>query len=106
MITVHINAESRPFDDADPNWINEQINRRRRDGANVCARVQIDCPPVNMTLASVGCGAGVGGGRPPNTQEKEIFDLWNKLGLNDSDFSGGNLVAFLKQLERRVSCAA
>ena len=104
VITVQINGEKRTLDETDPNWVNEQINRRRKDGATVCVRIQINCPPLNMSLASSGCGAGGGGGRPPNAQEKEVFDLWDKRGLNEADFPGGSLVAFLKQLESRVTC--
>jgi len=33
-----------------------------------------------------------------NTQEEKIYDLWEKHRLDEADFSGGNLVAFLKQL--------
>jgi hypothetical protein len=104
MIRVKINGAERALNDADPNWINEQINRRRKDGAAVCVRITIDCPPLNMALASAGCGNSGGGGRPPNVEEKEIFHLWRKRHLDRDDFTGGNLVAFLKQLESRIRC--
>jgi hypothetical protein len=45
MINVKINGAERALNDVDPNWVNEQINRRRQDGAAICVRVTIDCPP-------------------------------------------------------------
>lgn len=81
MITIRIGQETRSDADASESWINEQINRRRADRQNVCVEV---------------CG-GVGG-RPPNGKEREVLDLWNRRGLNANDFTGGSLVAFLKQL--------
>jgi len=32
-------------------------------------------------------------------QEQAVFDLWARCGLKDARFSGGNVVAFLKQLK-------
>jgi len=51
-----------------------------------------------MSLSSAGCPQSATRGRPPNRNEKEIFNLWEKRGLNKENFHGGNLVAFLKQL--------
>jgi len=56
-----------------------------------------------MTLTTPGCVTGGGGGRAPNANEREIFQLWNERRLNDIDFTGGNLVAFLAQLTRTFS---
>ena len=43
-----------------------------------------------------------GGGRPARPREKAIFDLWDQRGLYDSGFTGGNLIAFLKQLNQYI----
>lgn len=98
MIRVQIGENERKLDEASPQWINEQINRRRADGNPVCVRVLIDTGAVNLALATGDCPGGGGGGRPPNDQEKEILQTWEKLHLNSSDFTGGNLIAFLRQL--------
>ena len=100
MIKVTIGNNEKEFSKSniDTHWINQQINNRREDGQTVCARVTIDVDPVNMTLSSAGCPRGSGGFQPNNDQ-MEIIKLWEKRGLNEENFHGGNLVAFLKQLQ-------
>jgi len=97
-IRVRIGAGERYLDDADEPWINEQINRRRQDKQLTCIRVLIKDSFVNMVLSTSDCSGKGGGSRLPNSQEKRIFDLWNRLGLNRSEFHAGNLIAFLKQV--------
>jgi len=97
-IRVKIGSVENDIKDADPNWINEQINRRRADGALVCVQVTIIWESVDLLLSTSDCPRFTGGTRPLSVRENEIFDLWNKLHLNDKDFSGGNLVAFLRQI--------
>jgi hypothetical protein len=55
---------------------------------------------LTMVLTTPGCDGLGGGPRPPNAQEKEIFALWDRHELNRDDFSGGNVVEFLKQMIR------
>lgn len=100
MIRVQIGDMERELAGADEHWINQQINRRRADGESVCVKVTINEDDFNMILSTPSCGSCGGGGRPPNNREKRIFDLWDHRGLNDIDFTGGSLVAFLKQLMR------
>jgi hypothetical protein len=103
MITITVGTESRRFEDFTEQWITQQIQRRREDGAASCVTVTIDQPPLNLVLRTPGCnsfGNGSGPGRAPSPQEKQVFDLWDRLGLNDVRFSGGNVIAFLKQLRR------
>jgi hypothetical protein len=101
MITIQIgNSGDRSLEDATPQWINEQIKRRRDDDQPVCIQVRIDEPSANITLATPGCfSGGGGGGRTPNQREQRIFELWSKRGLNDPNFTAGNLIAFLNQFE-------
>jgi len=103
MITIQIGESQRMLNDPkdiDESWINEQINKRRKDGLAVCVRVTIKDEDVNMVLATVNCNGTGGGGRLPNSAEKKVFDLWEKVGMQKSDFHGGNLVAFLKQVRK------
>ncbi|MBT4482821.1 MAG: hypothetical protein HOC71_03985 [Candidatus Latescibacteria bacterium] len=102
MIKIRIGDEEREIGSIDEHWINQQINRRRADGLIVCVRVSIHEGSLNMVLSTPTCGTSGGGNRPPNLQEKDIFDLWNKRGLNDANFTGGNLVAFLKQFKHFI----
>jgi hypothetical protein len=100
MITIKIAEEERQLDAVDEQWINQQINRRRADGQTICVRVTVHEGGLDMVLSTPSCGTSGGGGRPPRPQEKEVLGLWNQRGLNDANFTGGNLVAFLKQLRR------
>jgi len=101
MIVVRIGSDERDMTGPiDEQWINEQINRRHQAGEMVCIRVTIHDGDLNMVLTTPGCGGGGAGGRMPTASEREIFDLWATRGLNAPGFSGGNLVAFLKQLRK------
>ena len=99
MIRARIGDSERELPSVSENWINQQINRRKADGLSICVRVMIKDDQLNMSLSSAGCHQSATGGRPPTRYEKEIFDLWEKRGLNRDDFHGGNLIAFLKQLK-------
>lgn len=102
MIEIRIGDSTRDLQSLEESWITEQINRRRAAGEPVCVQVIFRTPELNMALSSSGCAGSGGGGRPPNAQEKSIMDLWGKNHMDSSDFAGGNLVAFLKQLKRQI----
>ena len=102
MVTVRIGDETRNLPDVSENWINEQINRRRHASQAICVEVRIKTGGLDLALSTPGCGGGGGGGRLPNSNESEVIELWAKRGLRDSDFTGGNLIAFLKQLQQKL----
>ncbi|MEW6168640.1 MAG: hypothetical protein AB1651_13225 [Pseudomonadota bacterium] len=97
MIRVKIGNEERDYGAADPQWINQSLNGHRGNGGSPCVRVTVRGDDVDMVLTTAACPKG-GGGRVPTQRERELFDLWDKRGLNEPQFTGGNLVAFLKQL--------
>jgi hypothetical protein len=99
MIKIQIGGEERELQNADEQWINQQINRRREEGQTVCVRVTVLEGDLDMVLATPTCKASGGGSRPPRPGERKVFDLWKKRGLDKADFTGGDLVAFLKQLK-------
>lgn len=99
MITIRIGNETKNYSDATESWIAQQVNRRRQDGQNICVDILINTSGLNIRLTTPGCGGG-GGGRQPTDREQRLFDLWGKHGLNGANFTGGNLVAFLKQLKQ------
>ena len=93
MFRIRIGDMEREIACADESWINQQINRRRADGQVVCVRVNIKKNDLNMGLSTPSCGPTGGRGRPPNNCEKRVFDLWDQRGLNNVDFTGGQLCA-------------
>ena len=97
MIKVRIGDFEKELSDVREAWINEQISRRRRERQSICAQVTIDKPPLHMVLSTPGCG-GSGAWRPPNSQEQRILELWGKHRLNRTEFTGGNLIAFLRNV--------
>lgn len=101
MITIKIGNEERHLNEIDSQWINQQINRRRANGQSVCVRVIISHENLDMALSTPSCASG-GGDRVPNRFEQAIFNIWQKLGLNDVNFTGGNVVAFLNQLKNKL----
>lgn len=99
MSKVRIGDSERIISEATSQWINEQINRRRSDGLPVCVQVIFDQKPLEFALSTPTCAlVGGGGGRPLNQKELEVLSLWEKLHLNTPEFTGGNLVAFLRQV--------
>lgn len=96
-ITIEIGSEQRDLPEADPSWINTQINRRRSDRQTVCVRVTVHTGDVHVSLSTPTCPRGVGG-RPPNRSESQVINLWNTLRLNRPDFTGGQVVAFLARV--------
>lgn len=99
MSTIRIGTDERDLRDADPQWITQEIQGRRKDGQSVCVVIQIRTSDLSMTLATPGCGGG-GGGRLPNRREREVFDLWEELGLGEMGFDPGRVVAFVKRVSR------
>ena len=100
MITVKIGALERSLENADPSWINQQVNGLKRDGHTICVLVKIGEGPIQMTLATPTCAVDGRGGRPPNALEQRIFDLWRKHHLDQRDITGGFVVSFLNELKR------
>ena len=65
--TTQIGNETRTLDDWTENWVNDQTNLHRREGA-VCVIVTIKTSGVDIRLSTPACGgAGGGGGAHPTT---------------------------------------
>ena len=99
MIKIRIADVEKELANADEQWINQQINRRQADGQTVCVMVTVHEGGLDMVLTTPTCGTGGSGGRPPRPDESRVFDLWKKRGLDGEKFTGGDVVAFLKQLQ-------
>ena len=100
MVTIRIGNDTRRLEETDESWIIQQVNNRQREGLPICVEVTIQTGGLNVRLATPACGSGGPGSRAPRPDEAQIIELWNRLRLGSDDFSGGNLVAFIKQLPR------
>jgi hypothetical protein len=101
MVTIQIGNDSRSLEDADESWMIQQVNNRQREELPFCIRVSIQTSTLQISLTTPGCGPGTGG-RKPRPDEAEVIQLWERQKLTSDDFSGGNLVAFVKQLRRHL----
>jgi hypothetical protein len=103
MIRIKIDSNEHKYNsinDLDESWIAQQVNRRQADGKEVCVRVFIKHESVDVRLGTPACKKISGSSRQPRSREEAIFDLWEQRGLNKENFSGGNIVAFFKQLRK------
>ena len=100
MITVFVGPDSRDGRDVDEHWLCNEIDGRRRDHVSACVRVAVKGDDVYLNLKTPGCPNGFGVSRPLTARESKIVELWHKLGLDQPDFSCGNVHAFLTQLAR------
>lgn len=101
MVTVTIAGESKPLGQVSERWITRTVNRAKRQSLPVCIQVAIAEDGLRMNLSTPSCGSQRGGGRRPNQSEARVFDLWSQQHLDTESFHGGNLVAFLKQLQHQ-----
>jgi len=103
MIEISIGGLPRNLKYADESWINQEINGRRENGETVCVRVTIRTADVDLTFSSPGCPSRGGRlTRDLTRAEKQVHELWKNRGLNADNFTGGSVIAFLKQLDRIV----
>ncbi len=97
-IQVKIGEYEKEMAEIRPDWITEQLNRRRRQGEPVCIRVTIHQGPLNLQLATSDCPSLGGQGAALNSEERQVWELWKRLHLNEKEFTAGNLIAFLQQI--------
>jgi hypothetical protein len=99
-VSVSFGTVQRVNDEITAGWIAEQQHAREQDGVPVCAIVRVHGPDIGLALPVGQCGPGAGGGKLPNAREQALIDLWRRLHLDGSEFSPGNLQAFVKQASR------
>jgi hypothetical protein len=96
-IWVRIGNDEREYSERENSWINEQIRRRRAEEGEVCVQVKIDHGAIQLVLFTSDCRLGGRGGHL-NRVQNDVFELWKQMHLNEKDFTGGNLIAFLRQV--------
>ena len=86
--------------DIDEGELAQRISKYKKDGICPCVKIVIEQDGLNILLQTAGCAKSGGATRPLNPREHDILELWGRSGLNDQDFSPGNLISFLKQVLR------
>ena len=99
MVRVSVNGIDRDLRDVTVPWLREHIEAVRNKGLPVCVKVTTKSGDIDMILSTPSCTSSSGESRPPRPKEREIFDLWDKHGLNSDDFNIGQLNAFLNQIK-------
>lgn len=97
MYSIKINGIEKQ-DELDEGWIKKRIISLQNDNVQICIQVRIRKDNIDMMLSSGGCSSHNSGRRPPNLEEKRIFELWEKHRLNNSEFPYGQLISFLHQV--------
>ncbi len=101
-VRVKIGNQEHDLSQADKHWIISQIKDQQSDKGNVCVQITIKEADVDLRLRSSGCPPTGGGSREATPKEKRILDLWQQHGGREGHLGGGEVVAFLTQLERIV----
>lgn len=102
MIDVKVGGSERQANrpgDVEESWVTQHLIPRQVRGS-VCVIVRIDAPAVNLELATPSCAPGGGGTRGLRDDEQRIVDLWQECRLNTNDFAPGNVITFLKRLDK------
>lgn len=99
-VRVKIGNQEHDLGQADTHWITSQVRDQQRDNGSVCVQVIIEKGEVNLRLRSAGCPSTGGGGRQANSNELRILDLWEQHVGKEGHLGGGEVVAFLTQLQR------
>lgn len=102
MSTVKIGSQEHSLDNANPRWVEQQINGLRRDGeaVTIVVRIQVDGRELCFVAPPP---SGSGPRRQYSTTESAIIALWSRCGMNKASVSAGDLISFLKQLSRYLS---
>lgn len=102
MVTIQIGDSRQELEyrkDVKVQWIHEQILNRRNAGETVCVQVLVDPPAGGLRLSTPACPRG-GGSRNLTSQEEDLRESWDKLGLNESNFKSKDVVDFLRSVLR------
>ena len=99
MIKIQIAGIEQSLDGLSESWVHEQIKLRQKDGLQVCVRVFVKTPNMDIVLSSGECGSYSGSGRRPTIEESRVFDRWDQFRLNVPPISSECLIGFLHQIE-------
>lgn len=98
MVRIKIGDYEKKLDNIDECWINQTINGYRKEKIPLSVHVIFEEGSLNMVLSAPPPKSSFI--RKPRGAEIQICNLWNEVGLNNPEFTGGNLIAFIKQLKK------
>lgn len=104
MIRIKIGESERELDNADAQWVTEQVRGyKRANGSLPCVRVRVDESQATINLIAANCArsTGGGGGVPQwNQAESEVLEWWKRLHMDGFTWTQGNLQAFVEKLRQ------
>lgn len=98
-VTITIGDETKSYKAATKDWVNRLFAQARRVGLLPAVQVHISQPGLVLGLATPGSGSGGGSGSLSPAQ-RDIVDAWLRHHMVSDKYTGGNLIAFLNDLER------
>lgn len=98
MVSINICGSEQKLTEVTDSWLREQIMNRRANDVSVWIRVTIRIDRVNIVLTTDNCPRSPSSPRPPNRHEREIFDLWDSMGLKNPSADPGTLSRFLHKI--------
>ena len=102
-VTIEINGQTKSLSEKFESWISEQIRNRRQDGESITLIVRIGGDLDLIFVCKDSPSTGGSSGRQYTPRQQELINLWLEKGLNSCPVNPGNVISFLKELERRIS---
>ena len=100
-VSITIGDETRSYASATKDWINKTFAFAKRQGLLPSVTIQLSQPGLVLGLATPGAGRrGDGGALTP--AQNRIVEVWIRHHMTSNHYTGGNLIAFLSELERLI----
>jgi len=101
-VSITVGDETRSYASATKDWINKAFSLAKRQGFLPSVTIQINQPGLVLGLATPSAARGGGGGVLTPLQNR-IVEAWMRHHMSSDSYTGGNLIAFLNDLERLVA---
>lgn len=101
MISIDICGSTKNLEDISESWIYEQILNRQKESVKIWIKVIIENRDanVNIVLTSANCPPSKAAQRKTHHNEKELFDLWETMGMKDVEIKPKQLMKFLYKVK-------
>ena len=99
LITIWISGQERQG--IDEGWIARTIEGLRREGSEICVRVHVVGPGIDVGLSAGSCPPSTGAQRRARADEQQILNAWEACGLR-GELNPGRVIQCLKRVERAI----